>query len=105
MIKEHMPGVPTINLTSANEHVPYIERKIIVVKERARCVRHILPFNRIPRLLLIHITFVSVKMINYFPKKGGVSSVYNPNTIMSRETFNYKRHMALKIGHYCQVHE
>ena len=64
MIIEHMSGKPTMNLTSANLHVPEIEHRIILVKERARCVRHSLPLNRIPRLLLIHIVFVSVNILN-----------------------------------------
>ena len=75
IIIENMPGGPTMKLTSANENVPEIDLQIRVVKERAICVRHRLPFNRIPILLLIHIVFVSVKMINHFPKKVGVSTV------------------------------
>ncbi len=31
-------GAPKINLSSANEHVPEIERKIWVIKERVRAV-------------------------------------------------------------------
>jgi hypothetical protein len=33
---EAMSGVPMVNLASANEHVPKIERRIWVVKERCR---------------------------------------------------------------------
>jgi len=29
----NLPGAPRLNLTSAGEHAPYIERKIRVVKE------------------------------------------------------------------------
>ena len=87
-----------MDLTSPSEHVPYIECIIIVFKERAICVRHSLPFNSIPRLLLIHIEFASVKMLNYFPTKRGVSNVYIPKTIMSGKTLHYKKHLALKIG-------
>ena len=36
-----IPGVIHVNLTSANEHVPDIERRIRVVKERSRATRHI----------------------------------------------------------------
>ena len=43
-----LPGAPTLNLTSANEHEPYIERRIRVVKERVRAVWHSLPFDRLP---------------------------------------------------------
>ena len=35
---------PMVNLTSANEHVPNIERRICLVKERCRSTRHSLPF-------------------------------------------------------------
>ena len=105
MITEQIPEGPTMKLTSANKHVPEIERRIRVVKERARCVRKILLFNRIPRLLLIHIIFVSVKILNYLPIKGGVSTVYTPNTIMSGKTLHYNRHLVLNIGQYRQFYE
>ena len=94
-----------MSLTSANGNVPDIELRIRVIKERAICVRHSLPFNGIPRLLLIHNKCLSVKILNYFPKKGGVSTMYIPKTIVSGETLHYKRHLALNIGQYCQVHE
>ena len=105
MIIEHMPGGTTMNLTSSNENVPEIERRIRVAKEREICLRHSLPFNSIPRLPLIHIVFVSVKMLNYFPIKVGVSTVYSPKTIMSIDTLHYNRHLSLKIGQYLQFHD
>ena len=36
-LEEHfinLPGAPNLNVTSAGEHEPFIERKIRVVKER-----------------------------------------------------------------------
>ena len=94
-----------MNLTRSNEHVPEIERQIRVVKYRARCVRHRIPFNRIPRLLLFHILFVSVKILNFLPTKRGVSTAHIPKTILYGGTFHYKRHLALNIVQYCQFHE
>ena len=102
---QSMPGGPRVNLTSANEHVPEIERRIRVVKERARSFRHSLPFNRIPRLLTIHIIFVAVKLLNHFPPKGGISDTISPKTIMTGETLDYRTHLSLQLGQYCQVHE
>ncbi|KMZ58833.1 hypothetical protein ZOSMA_7339G00010, partial [Zostera marina] len=102
---ESLPGGPRVNLASANEHVPEIERRIRVVKERARAVRHSLPYNRIPKLLTIFIVFYVVTMLNYFPSKGGVSAVLSPKTIMTGKTLDYKKHLSLKVGQYCQVHE
>lgn len=48
--------------------------------------------------------FFVVKLLNYFPAKGGVLSQYSPKTIMSGERINYK-HYCLPFGTYCQVHE
>ena len=89
-----------MNLTITNENVPEIEPRIRVVKEKEICTRHILPFNRIPRLLIIHIVFVYVKMLNYSPTKGGVSNLYISKTIIYNKTLHYKRHLDLKIGQY-----
>ena len=47
----------------------------------------------------------NVKMLNFFPPKGGVSDVLSPKTIMSGETLDYKKHLCLQFGQYCQVHE
>jgi hypothetical protein len=69
---ETMPGGPMVNLASANEHVPEIERIIRVVKERCRATRHSLPYERIPKLTTIHIVLNVVKLLNFPPTKGGV---------------------------------
>jgi hypothetical protein len=37
---ESLPGGPLVNLASPDEHVPEIERRIRVVKERSRAARH-----------------------------------------------------------------
>ncbi|MGL6132320.1 MAG: hypothetical protein ACRCZ9_11980, partial [Fusobacteriaceae bacterium] len=99
-----LPGAPRLNVTSANEHEPYIERRIRVVKERVRSVRHSLPFKTIPTKMVTHMVFFVVKLLNYFPTTGGVSEVYSPKTIMSGEVINYKQY-CLPFGTYCQVHE
>ena len=99
-----LPGAPMLNLTSANEHEPYIERRIRVVKERKRAVRHSMPFTSIPSKMLTHMVFFVVKLLNLFPVKGGVSTEYSPKTIMSGQTINYKQY-SLPFGTYCQVHE
>jgi hypothetical protein len=73
---ETMPSCPImVNLASANEHVPEIERRIRVLKEQCRSSRHDLPFQRIPKLLTIHIVFHSVRMLNFFPTKGGTWTI------------------------------
>ena len=74
-----------INLESANKHVPEIERKIRVVKERCQSTGHGLPFQLIPKILTMHILFQRVKILNFFPTKGGISDTLSPKIIMSGE--------------------
>ncbi len=53
----------------------------------------------------IHIVLSVMKMLNYFPTKGGVSDTLSPKTIMSGVTLDYKKNLCLQFGQYCQVHE
>jgi hypothetical protein len=46
-----------------------------------------------------------VKLLIFFPTKGGVSDTLTPKTIISGETLDFKKHLSLQIGKYCQVHE
>jgi hypothetical protein len=100
-----MPGGSMVNLVSANEHVPEIERRIQIVKERCRATRHSLPFHTIPKLMMIHIVLNIIKLLNFFPTKGGVSDTLSPEMIMYGKTLDYKKHLSLQLGQYCQVHE
>ncbi len=97
-------GVPRLNLTSANKHKPFIERRICVVKERVRSIRHSVPFQTIPKIIMTHMVFYAVKLVNFFLAKGGVSDIYGPKTIMSGEIIDFKK-FSLTFGTYCQVHE
>jgi hypothetical protein len=75
------------------------------VKEQCWATRHSLPYERLPKLMTIHIVLNVVKLLNFFPTKGGVSDTLSPKTIISGETLDFKKHLSLQIGHYCQVHE
>ena len=102
---ESLPKEPRVNLTSANEHVPEIERRIRVVKERARAVRHALPFTKMPNIMTIHMVLGVVRLLTFFASKAGVSQNLSPRMLMLGETLDYKRHLSLQFGEYCQVHE
>jgi hypothetical protein len=102
---QSMSSGPRVNLTSASEHVPEIERQIRVVKERSRSLQHSLPFNWTQRLITIHIVFTAVKLLNHFPLKGGISDTVSLKTIMTGETLDFKKHLSLQLGRYCQVQE
>ena len=71
-IIQNIPAGPRVNLTSANEHAPEIERRIHVVKERSCAFCHSLLFNRIPKLMTIHAILNIAKVLNYFLTKQGI---------------------------------
>ena len=95
-------GGPTLNLASANEHVPDIERKIRVIKERVRAVAYGMPFNALPPRMLVHSVLFVTKQLNLFPVKGGISTQFSPKQIMTGEVVNYK-FCAQPFGCYCQI--
>jgi hypothetical protein len=51
-----------------------------------------------------HVFFYAVKLLNYFPVKGGVSEIYGPKASMSGKVLDFKKN-SLPFGSYCQVHE
>ena len=61
--------------------------------------------QKIPKRLTIYIVFQTVKLLNFFPTKSGLSDTLIPKTIMSSEILDYKKHLSLQIGQYCLVHE
>ncbi len=83
-------GAPKLNLASANEHVPEVEKKIWVIKKRVRAVIYSIPFNSLPAWMLVQAVLFMTKQLNLFPMKGGLSSKLNPKQIMSGDVIHYK---------------
>jgi hypothetical protein len=101
LIQLELYGGPKMNLASANEHVPEIERKIRVIKERTRAVRYSLPCNALPALVTTHAVLFVTKQLNLFPVKGGISG-WSPKQIMTGEVVHYK-FCSIPFGCYCQI--
>jgi len=94
-----------MNYASAYEHVPEIERSNRVLEERCRAVFHHLPYEAIPRLMIIVLVEESAEKLNFFPPKGGLSAYYSPHTIMRRRKIAYDKHCKVSFGAYVQAHE
>jgi hypothetical protein len=95
-----LPSV-TLNTTApAREHVGKIERKIRVVKERARSTMSVIPYKLLPKLVIIE----RVMWINSFPVKSGISEKWSPREIVSRHKLDAKIHCKVPFGAYCEVH-
>jgi hypothetical protein len=94
----------SLNITSANEHVPEIKRCIRVIKERTRATRHTLPFTYLPKAMVVAMVGNATTWINAFPAKGRVSATLSPRTVLTGERFDYNRHCRIAFGAYAQVH-
>ena len=86
-----MPGRHRVNLSSSSERVTEIDRRIQEAKESISYIRHSLPFNKVPKLFLIHLVFQEIKMLNHFPVKGNISGTISPTTIMIGDSIHYKK--------------
>lgn len=94
-----------LNTTSASEHVPEIEQQNCVIKERARACRHALPFEYLPKIIVIEMVYNCVLWLNAFPPKGGMSVSISPQTLLTGVKFDYNTHCKLAFGAYAQVHK
>ena len=94
-----------LNMTAANEHVPKIEQQICVIKERAHCIWHTLPFKILPLLMLIEMINHLVLWLNAFPPKGRVSEMISPRMIVIGVPFDYNKHCKWAFGTYGQTSE
>ena len=97
-------GSPKLNVSSASEHVPEIERKFRVIKEPVCAVVYSLPVNALPPTVLTHVVLFVTKQLTLCPVKGGISPQFSPKQIMTGEVVHYK-FFALPFGQYCQISE
>ena len=107
VLEKHMADIDIeLNCCTAQEHVPQIERSIRVIKERYRTMVHRLPFNAMPRVMIVHGVMECVKWLNAFPPKAGVSEFYSPQVIVTGKAIDYNKHCATAFGSYVQaLHE
>ena len=99
------PTFSQLNCCAVDEHVPDIERYIRTVKDRVRSTYRMLPFKRVPRLILIHLVKNAVFWLNALPARDGVSSVHSPRYLLTGRELDYPLHVRLEFGEYLQTHE
>ena len=73
-----------VNTTAAREHVGEIERQSRLIKERARATVADLPFNYLPKQIVIHLIYFVALWLNVFPNKNGISEKYSPREIATQ---------------------
>ena len=93
-----------INTTSANEHVPEIERRIKVIKERTRAEKASLPYTYLPIVMVAELINHVITWLNVFSAKTGVG-VLSPRLIVMVNQLAYSEHCRCTYGTYVQTHE
>jgi hypothetical protein len=102
---QNLVPILAINTTAAREHVPEVERKIRLIKERGRGILNTLPFKKMPRLMLIELIYHVVLWLNAFLEKSGVSETLSPRKIVYRHKLDFAKHCKSPFGTYCEVHD
>ncbi len=96
--------VLAVNTTAAKEHVPEVERRIRLIKERGRGILNILSFKKMPQIMLVELIHHVVLWLNAFPTKPGVSETLSPREIVMRHKLNFVKHCRALFGSYCKTH-
>jgi hypothetical protein len=94
-----------VNVVGKGEHAPVIERFIRVIKERCRCYYAMLPFDDLPRMMVIHLLVTVMFYINAFIWKKGVSPFLSPLTILEGVVLDYNLHFQVIYGEYAHTYE
>ncbi len=102
-LKELLTNV-ALNTTAARKHVGEIERKIRVIKERARGTINTLPYKKLPRLMVIKLLYFCMMWMNSFPVRSGISNKWSPRELVSRHKLDAKLHCRAPFRSHCEVH-
>jgi hypothetical protein len=94
-----------LNTTAAREHKGMVERKIRVLKERARGTFNTLPYPKLPKVMVIELMQFCAMWINSFPVRLGISEKWSPRELVSQMKLDAKLHCRAPFGSYCETHE
>ena len=64
-----------------------------------------LPFKKIPALMIKEMVEGSVMWLNMFPPKDGVSTTISPRSLITGLQIDYHKHCRIECGAYAQTHE
>ena len=94
-----------LSTNGARDHVPEVERKIQVIKERMGEHHTNLHFPSSTRRMTIELAKHVVISLNASPPKSVLPKTYSPRKIMKGKSLDWKKICKLHFGAYAQVHE
>ena len=104
---EHMQGGMSTGASTLDRHsyVHQVERSIRNVKECIQCTTHGLPFNCLPKSMVVSLTEFAIRNLNRFPGTTGMSNFISPLTIVTGPPRLDYNMLKLSFGDYAEVHE
>eukprot|EP00536_Pseudo-nitzschia_multiseries_P008840 jgi/Psemu1/21545/gm1.21545_g len=95
-----------LNIASHNEHVPEAEHYNPTTKERFRCIFSTLPYNKVPKRMIVEMVRNATFYLNAFPWDDGVSNELAPTTsIATGIAPDYSLHFQVAYGTYAQTRD
>ena len=95
----------SVEIVATDDHMDEVERLIILVNERCRCIIHRLPCNYYTRLMIIKLVCTALKGLNQIPVGKGVwDRISPPNIVTGLKTVDYNKLQAI-FGTYAHVYE
>ena len=82
------------------EHVNHIEHYHRVIEERELCYYEMLPFNSLPRMMMVHLMITVLFHINAFVWMNGFSKVLSPFAIVEDTVLDYNFHFRVMFGEF-----
>lgn len=92
-----------LNVSSAHENVPKVERAIHVLKEHFHELWHCLSYKAISIIMIKKGVLETARWVNAFPPKSGISTYYRPQQIVTSKTYDCNLHCNYSFGTYCQA--
>ena len=86
------------NPSGPGQHVPIVERKIRLIKERVRAHIHSLPFN-LSQTLLVYLIYYVVSCINMLPNHNRMDEA-SPKELLTGRKINFETDLRAGFGDY-----
>jgi hypothetical protein len=93
------------NLCGADEHVPDIERYIRTTKDTIRSAYNDMPFQHIPRIMVVRLAENAIFWQNAFPHPDSVTPDHSPRFLIDGRRIDYEKHVRIPFGAYAHTHE
>ena len=95
----------TLHTQESGEHKPISEQNIRTLKDRNSSTVHLVPYRKMPLLMIYYIVGQAQIMLNDFPSKTIISTTMSARNIIKGRPNLYYNTISLNLGAYVQLFE